>query len=1292
MVSTLKRRFRSLRRMLGYGSLVLLILFAVLIGLFNQALPWVATHPKQIQGWLTERIGEPVHFSKAKGEWTRRGPVFTLDDLQVGEGEQTLKVGRANLLIAVYSGLLPGSPLTELKVDQLSLQLVQDQDDRWSLKGLPGQAGPEVDPLDKLEGFGELQIEKAALSIEAPRHQLSIKIPRVDLRLRVSNTKIKAGLSAWADTDSAPLNAVFDLSRTAYDGTVWVGGEDLLMQAWSPLLKATGLSLRNGKGEANAWATLKQQRITRLQVAADLNNIDILSSKLITLDKIKSISPDARYDRVEVNAQWSENKNGWQFIAPRLQFHRDNKIASLNGLEIAGGKQIILRAPNIDLQPAFTLLSLTDQMPKNLREWMVQASPNAQLSQVNLRGSREGPWVGSVVVKNLQIDPVGKRPGIHGVHGRLQMDGQGGVFAFDPTPVKFLWPGNFIQDVDLSLNGNLVFWREADLWTLGTSKLMVRGPEIGFTTRFDLGFQGDGSAPSLDLALDLEPSNFSHAKKFWFLRTMSPKAVNWLNTALIRGDVLNGRIVVNGDLDDFPFRNKEGVFDARARIRNAYIKFNNDWPQAEPLDVDVVFDGRGFNLSGTGGIDTNKVTKVVGGIEDFSRPILNLDVESKTQAERLRNLILKTPLQKKYAEHLNAGTAKGEAFVVMNLQLPMREDLPKNKISGSLELKNANLSDSRWDIAFSGVNGKTQFNETGFKTNNLKVNFEQRPAIFNLSVGSFTGSSQLAAVASLEGSVSSENLVGRYKNVQWLKPFLNGSSDWLVKVAIPQSNKGVTPPSQLSLSSNLIGTAISLPAPLNKTSAQSIPLQFTTALPIEQGQLQVRYGNIMHMRANQKPKLGMAGHIQFGGDAPSVLPVSGLVAKGSVQTLDSAGWMAFASGGGESTSSLNEVNIRAEKLIFLDQPFANTQLSLNKTANNTRMQVEGEGIQGTIDIAAIPGSAAQGRFAKLYLSAGATPSSSNVPVSSVAAADAPKNNIQANPAKIPSLKFTIDDLRVGKTILGQAEMLTTQVSNGMRVDRFTTKSKYLNVDASGDWLMTNSSSRSDFKVNFNANSLGDLLNDLGFVGVAKGGKSKASLVASWPGSPGGLSLASLSGELRIDVGEGRLLDVEPGGSGRILGLISLAEIPRRLSLDFSDFFSKGFSFNEMKGNIVFADGIANTKNLRINGPAAEIKVVGLANVREQTYDQKIEVLPKAGGILPALGLITGGPAGAAVGVAAQAVLQKPLKQTARTVYHVTGPWKKPDVLVIEKGPAKSKTAANTEAAKPKENPANNPNL
>ena len=153
------------------------------------------------------------------------------------------------------------------------------------------------------------------------------------------------------------------------------------------------------------------------------------------------------------------------------------------------------------------------------------------------------------------------------------------------------------------------------------------------------------------------------------------------------------------------------------------------------------------------------------------------------------------------------------------------------------------------------------------------------------------------------------------------------------------------------------------------------------------------------------------------------------------------------------------------------------------------------------------------------------------------------------------------------------------------------------------------------------------------------------------------------------------LDVEPGGSGRMLGLMSIAEVPRRLSLDFSDFFSKGFAFNTARGDFVFSGGKARTDNLRVDGPAAEIRVSGTTGMRDQTYDQRVEVLPKAGSVLPAIGMLAGGPAGAAVGLVAQAVLQKPLKQTTRVVYRVTGPWQKPDIEVIERGPAKSGTIA-----------------
>ena len=114
MTTPLRRRIRHSRRILGYGALVVLILLATAVGALNQLLPLIEKHPGRVAAWLGERVGEPVSFDRAVGEWTRRGPRFTLDGLRIGAGERVLDIGHAELLISVYGGMLP-SEARELK-------------------------------------------------------------------------------------------------------------------------------------------------------------------------------------------------------------------------------------------------------------------------------------------------------------------------------------------------------------------------------------------------------------------------------------------------------------------------------------------------------------------------------------------------------------------------------------------------------------------------------------------------------------------------------------------------------------------------------------------------------------------------------------------------------------------------------------------------------------------------------------------------------------------------------------------------------------------------------------------------------------------------------------------------------------------------------------------------------------------------------------------------------------------------------------------------------------------------
>jgi uncharacterized protein (TIGR02099 family) len=1306
MSQAARPKLRHTRRVLGYGALVLLILFATGVGIANQLLPLVERHPDRIAAWLSERVGQPVTFTRAHAEWTRRGPRFTLDGLRVGQPEDALLIGRAQLQVAMYSGVLPGRPLTELKIRDLALRLEQGEDRRWRLVGLPGQQ--QADPLETLEGFGELQIEKARLAIRAPRHKLDLMLPRVDLRIRVGEKRLKAGASIWADTGSAPMHVAADLVRGDYEGVLWAGGEQLRLADWSPLLADTGVRATGGSGRFGVWALIDDQKISRLTVETDLTGIELASADALARADGSARPVRAGFERLQALARWDLRGDRWHVQAPQLRFRRAGKDASLDGLRLDGGEMLRLGAGTLDLAPLASLLALSPRLPAKLRAWLDASNPRAVLHEVALQRDKSGGLRGRVRVTDFAMDPVGSTPGLSGLGAALSFDGEGGIARLANAPVRLEWRGAFREPVDMHLDGSLGWWREPSGWQVGGSGLRVVGNDFSANLRVQIGFQPD-SKPRLDLAADLGPASFATAKKFWPRHVMPATTVRWLDDALVSGRVEDARAVFAGDLDDWPFRNHTGVFDARARIRDATLRFSPDWPAAEHLDADVAFDGPGFTVAGTAALGGNPVTRVEGGIAEFKAPLLVLDIDADSRAETLRTLLLASPMQKTYGEHLRAATAKGDAQVRMRLELPLAKTAvgPK-RIEGELHLSDATLADSRWDVHFDQVNGSAKFSDTGFAARELQVRFEQQPALFDLDVGpAFTGDAKAAGLARLRASLPAQALLRRYPALDWLEPRLQGASGWDVTVRIPTTTPGQpTPPSQLRLATDLRGTAITLPAPLAKAADESLPLELIAPLPIDKGEVTLKLGDVLHMRAVLRDKAPMRAALQFGGAAAPAPPAQGMVVRGEVGKLDAAGWIAFSASGGDEPSPLREIDLQAREFMLVDRGFPNTHLRLERAATSTRLAIEGESLQGTVEIPSDTTKAVQGRFARMWWAAAppakaaadgdstapSSPAGSNAGETTAtpppAAADADARspamppdasapvaataaNESTDPTRVPSLRFTIDDLRLGRAQLGQTELATTRIASGMRIERFQTRAKSLSMDAAGEWVRTPGGSRSNLKLDFKADNLGQMLDALGFVGMVDGGKTTATLAGSWPGSPGNFSLAALGGTLHAEVGEGRLLDVEPGGSGRILGLISLAEIPRRMTLDFSDFFAKGFSFNTARGDFTFNDGYARTDNLRIDGPAAEIRVTGSADLRREVYDQRVEVLPKAGGMLPALGMLAGGPAGAAIGVVAQAVLQKPLKQTTRVVYKITGPWKKPVVEVIERGPERN---------------------
>jgi uncharacterized protein (TIGR02099 family) len=1292
MPTPLRRRLRLARRGLWYVLAGGLVLMALTASVVSQLLPLAERHPDRIAAWLSERSGRTVTFDKVETQWTRRGPLLRLDAMRVGTGPQSVLIGDAEVLISQYAGLLPGRSFTELRLRGLDLTLEHVRGGGWSVHGLPGEEQqPSGDPFDTLEGLGELQVIGGKLTVIAPDLGIDVRLPRVDVRLRVDGDRVRAGARAWARGGRTPIEAVVDMERQGGDGRAWFALHQADLAAWSPLLHAGGVSVASGSGHAQAWAQLRRHRVAAVTVDAVLDNVRLRGAPLAVRDGSPR-SSTSTFAQVHVRARWLARVDGWRLDAPTLRIADRQRTQVLDGLVVTGGLRYGLLADRVDAGPLFAVLALSDRIAPGVRRWLLESRPAARLENIVITGRRGGAMHASGRVADLSFAAVGDHPGISGLGGAIDGDQRGVSFRFDErSPLRFDWPRGFGVPHVFAMRGNVVGWRDAGGWRVATPGLRLASPDVTATVRGGLSFVRDAS-PRIDLVADLDDVPVVAAKGFWVRHLMAPVAVHWLDTAVQGGTVHAGRAVISGALADWPFndgasagptseKHHTGMFAATAQVRGALLKFDPQWPVFDHVDADVAFVGDGFSVSGQGVLAGVGIRHFDGGIAHFGEPDLVVRAQGGGDASRLLALLKQSPLHGTYGDTLDNIVASGLADVTFGLDLPLHGSQPST-IEGTVALAGAKLAEKRWDIAFDNVRGSARYGGGGFEADRLAVVHDGQPGRLSLRAGDFTRDRRQAFEAGLDATIEADDLLQRAPQLAWLKPYLSGRSAWTVGVAIPRSGKGAaSQPSQLQLRSDLLGTTLDLPAPLRKPAGIALPATIAAALPLGDGDTTVSLGNVVALRAHGGRTTGV--RVALGGPTPESAPVSGLSVAGHASTLDALDWVGIAKGGTGSgnTMPLRDIDISADRLLAVGSTFPGTRLQVRPTAGGLAVQVQGDALAGTVRIPDADGAMVTGQFQRVYWR-GASTGNAAGGSRTISATKVASTNQDVDPAKVPPLSLDIGELRFGDARLGTASLRTHPLANGMRIDQLQTRSPTQRLDINGDWLGRGGAARTRMASTVESEDFGALLSAFGYGGQLSGGHGKARLDASWPGSPAAFGVSTLTGTLGIAAREGQLVEVEPG-AGRVLGLLSIAQLPRRLALDFHDLFSKGFAFDRIEGDVHVEDGVARSDNLVIDGPAAEIRIHGAANLVAQEFDQTIDVFPKAGNLLTVAGAIAGGPVGAAIGAAANAVLKKPLGRLAAKTYRVTGPWKEPKVEIIsreqsrleESRPAKSRPPA-----------------
>ncbi len=1246
----MRRHIHLAGKSLYYAIGVCLLLLALLTGALSRLMPWIEEHPNEVRAWLSERAGRPVQFASVHARWTRRGPLLSLSDLTVGSPGNPLRLGDAELLVSQYTGWLPGHRLTELRLRGIHVNLQRDDDGTWHVRGLPGQTNGG-DPLTTLEPLGELQVIGGSLTLDAQSLGLHADIPRIDVRTQVNGARVRVGMRGWLKGVSTPTFATMDFDRRSGDGRVYVGSRGLDLKGYQGFLQLFGVALAGGHGSGEAWLDVGARRVTRLVSRSDFSDVLLRSSTP------GSTATPVLLQRVQGLAGYRHSGTDWRLDVPALTITRAGATQTLDGLNVVGGSRLSAAVARVDLPMVASIAALSDRVPAGLARWLAEAQPQGSLRDVRLAGSAEQPRV-TATADRLGFRAVGHAPGVSGVSGRMIGDRDGGALAFDPASrFTFDWPSGFGVPHTYQPNGNIVWYRDGDGFGFGTDALHLSSPEVTVDARGGLRWQGDGTRPLIGIAADVTSQTPVTASHGYWVNYMMPKAtVDWLNMALVGGHIERAHAVVSGDLDDWPFRNNSGLFEVDADVRDAVLKFQPDWPELRGKLTHVQFLGAGMHIETDGTIAGVNISHAVADIPNFDKAELTIKADGNGDAKQMLQLLRQSPLEKDLGSVFAQLDVGGPARTSLTLFLPFHDDLPY-KLDGIATLDGAKLAHREYGLRFDNVRGSAKYDRSGFVADGLNVVHEGQPGTLDLRAGGDVRDRDNVFEAALEGAFGARELLARVPDLKWMQPHVDGRSRWTVAVDVPKGASAAAV-NRVELRSDLVGTKLDLPAPFAKAAATALPSVITLPLPLGQGDIGVKLGRMVNVRArsaNGRTGIAMA----MGDGNPEAPPDSGLVVTGHAPSLDAPAWLAMT-GGDNSSFVLKRLDITTDRLLLGAATFPASRLRMTPSGNGYLVQVQGDALQGQLTIPNASNATISGKFDRVHW---APPQGA-----AGAAASTSSSNTDIDPAHIPPLAFDINDLRIGALAFNTAVLRTRQVAGGLQVDRLDLQSRQQHIAATGSWLGKGRAAQTRVQARLDTQDFGALIDGLGMKGQLGDGKGSVLLDLRWSGAPIDASGAALAGSMNIDMRDGQLVKVQPG-VGRVLGLLSLAQLPRRLTLDFHDFFDSGFRFNSVTGDIRFDGGKAHSNNLAIKGSAADIRIEGAADMAAQQFDQTIHVYPKTGNVLTAVGALTGGPVGAAIGAVAGAVLRKPFSQMAEKTYRVTGPWSDPKVQETGKAAA-----------------------
>lgn len=1237
---------------------VLLVCFGLAYWLSNA----IAERKDEIAAWATEKTGYPIQIGEAGLYWFDLFPKLMVTDIAVMQAEPNVEELFTARELYIGLDLIASLQQRQLVVDSarlsgLKLGIQRSQEGAISLIGLQGNTADEtlvdsnVDWLEQLQSWRDIELLSAEIQFDDMLQPQFSGLYQVNQLAFIQAKKSKLiGDVQLPHHLGQQLSFTVEAVLTADGIASWqieaLDASQLQLAAMLQDQQLDNVSVLRGRADISIDASSIVKKQWRGQV--QFNDVSLAN---LNKPDVESLNIDAMSGQFN----WQGDAATWQLTTNSIQLtvEGDSWPQSTFNLQFSNEQGWEAESSYLRLSDATALALLSQTAP----EFLTQYQPAGDIRELQLKLNQQNELLSvKMLVDDFASQPVEDIPGVTGLSLQVEWEPSYARVLVNSRNITIFAPSWLPEAIFFDVaEANIDWQQDEDHWQLNLSEMNLWNNDLSLRGKIGIEQQSDTTLADIDMQmLDVAVAKWlSYVPR----SILDPDYLAWAEVAYTSGQIETGTLRLKGDLSEFPFKEDDSAneFEFALNVVDVGLNYGEGWPALESISGQVLSSGNVLKiLPRTGKIAGFNFVDVKADINNVyeGKPVLNLKGFLSGTTLSALSFLQNSPLSPRYGEITNWVKAQGNSNIDLSLKIPLL-DPDATDVEGYVSFESSQLSlETLPGMPIEDVKGKLFFNNEGVNAQAITATVFTRP--MTLDVIPQAESTLVTA----NGEVDVLQLAELWQGE--MPGFVRGITRYQADIEIREKAMGDFE-TDIQVTSELAGLTIDAPQPLGKTAMESRSINIRLDEdPQQRSLIHVNYDDTLNaVWLVQDP---VRAEITIGIADPQ-LPTSGVRLRGRFNELSISDWTQWQQKWladlptNENTDNWPavEIELAVDSLKFNQWTLSDVQSKVFQRNQIWQLDIQSRQIRGNVrwpmDATLLP--TLHFDFVDLQLPASTNETAGRKKFSS---------------DLWPSFQLNIDNLTVDGMQLGRVQAKALQQGNRWVLENATLQSAVLEANLDGVWQKIESTDNSQLNLQLSSNDLAGLFMDLGYQPAIHSNQVNVTGQFSWPDEPLNLSLAELLGNLNLQVNNGQLVDVEPGAAGRIFGLMSFAAIPRRLSLDFSDFFGKGFAFRQINGDFEFANGLAVTNNLTMRGESATIEVSGPINIVDRTYHQTVVVTPKVSSTLPLAGAVAGGPVGLGVGTAiylvdriAGRLFDRDLVDMISYRYRLTGTWDEPDL-------------------------------